>query len=120
MYRIVEGGVCLGAHPGWPFFGAGVSRGFVEAAPRRIATGEKGIGFKAVFQVSDRPEIHSNGYHFRFDKGKHGAFGTVIPEWIEGADESAGTSIILPLRKDYRLPPDFLKSLQPELLLFLR
>lgn len=84
------------------------------------ATGEKGIGFKAVFQVSDRPEIHSNGYHFRFDKSKHGAFGTVIPEWIEGANESPGTSIILPLRKDYRLPSDFLKSLQPELLLFLR
>lgn len=84
------------------------------------ATGEKGIGFKAVFQVSDRPEIHSNGYHFRFDKSKHGAFGTVIPEWIAGAAEAAGTSIVLPLRKDYRLPPDFLKSLQPELLLFLR
>jgi|GEM_PF-6647461 len=84
------------------------------------ATGEKGIGFKAVFQVSDRPEIHSNGYHFRFDKSKHGAFGTVIPEWIEDAEEIAGTSIILPLRKDYCLPPDFLKSLQPELLLFLR
>jgi hypothetical protein len=84
------------------------------------ATGEKGIGFKAVFQVSDRPEIHSNGYHFRFDKSKHGAFGTVIPEWITGAAEGAGTSIVLPLKKDYRLPPDFLKSLQPELLLFLR
>jgi len=84
------------------------------------ATGEKGIGFKAVFQISDRPEIRSNGYHFRFDKNKHGAFGTVIPEWIESASENAGTSIILPLRKDYRLPPDFLKSLQPELLLFLR
>lgn len=84
------------------------------------ATGEKGIGFKAVFQVSDRPEIHSNGYHFRFDKSKHGAFGTVIPEWIEGATEGAGTSIVLPLRKDYRLPADFLRNLQPELLLFMR
>lgn len=83
------------------------------------ATGEKGIGFKAVFQVSDRPEVHSNGYHFRFDKNQHGAFGTVIPEWIEGAD-SPGTTIVLPLRKDYRLPPEFLKNLQPELLLFLR
>jgi hypothetical protein len=30
--------------------------------------GEKGIGFKSVFTVSDRPEIHSNGYHFRFDR----------------------------------------------------
>lgn len=84
------------------------------------ATGEKGIGFKAVFQVSDRPEVHSNGYHFRFDRGKHGAFGTVIPEWIDGAPDSPGTTILLPLRTDYQLPADFLKSLQPELLLFLR
>lgn len=84
------------------------------------ATGEKGIGFKAVFQVSDRPEIHSNGYHFCFDRIKYGSFGMIIPEWIECETQNAGTSIILPLRKDYRLPPDFLKSLQPELLLFLR
>lgn len=83
-------------------------------------TGEKGIGFKAVFQVSDRPEVHSNGYHFRFDKNKHRPFGTVIPEWIEGVPDVAGTRIVLPLRKGYHLPPDFLKNLQPELLLFLR
>lgn len=83
-------------------------------------TGEKGIGFKAVFQVSDRPEVHSNGYHFRFDKNKHRPFGTVIPEWIEGVPDEAGTRIVLPLRKGYHLPPDFLKNLQPELLLFLR
>lgn len=84
------------------------------------ATGEKGIGFKAVFQVSDRPEVHSNGYHFRFDRNKHGPFGTVIPEWIDGASDSMGTRIVLPLRTDYALPAEFLKSLQPELLLFLR
>lgn len=30
--------------------------------------GEKGIGFKSVFTVSDAPEIHSNGFHFRFDR----------------------------------------------------
>lgn len=84
------------------------------------ATGEKGIGFKAVFQVSERPEVHSNGFHFRFDKGRHGGLGRVIPEWIDGAADSPGTTILLPLRADYQLPADFLKSLQPELLLFLR
>ena len=31
-------------------------------------TGEKGIGFKSVFVVSDAPEVHSNGYHFRFNR----------------------------------------------------
>lgn len=29
--------------------------------------GEKGIGFKSVFTISNTPEIHSNGYHFRFE-----------------------------------------------------
>ncbi|RQM28087.1 hypothetical protein B5M09_005146 [Aphanomyces astaci] len=29
--------------------------------------GQKGIGFKSVFAVSDCPEIHSNGYHVHFD-----------------------------------------------------
>ena len=30
--------------------------------------GRKGIGFKAVFTVSDRPHITSNGYNFSFDR----------------------------------------------------
>ena len=29
--------------------------------------GQKGIGFKAVFRITDNPEIHSNGYHFALD-----------------------------------------------------
>ncbi|GKE62522.1 histidine kinase-, DNA gyrase B-, and HSP90-like ATPase family protein, partial [Tanacetum coccineum] len=29
--------------------------------------GKKGIGFKSVFQVTDAPEIHSNGFHVKFD-----------------------------------------------------
>ncbi|KAK9682468.1 hypothetical protein RND81_10G075900 [Saponaria officinalis] len=28
--------------------------------------GEKGIGFKSVFRVTDAPEIHSNGFHVKF------------------------------------------------------
>ena len=85
------------------------------------STGEKGIGFKAVFQVTDTPEIHSNGFHFRFDKKEHDGLGKVIPEWIdEAGEETSGTQIVLPFNTEYRLPPDFLKSLQPEILLFLR
>lgn len=88
---------------------------------KESATGEKGIGFKAVFQATDTPEVHSNGFHFRFDKKRDPVFGMVIPEWIEGAQPSSpGTRIVLPLNTKYRLPHDFLKSLQPELLLFLR
>lgn len=88
---------------------------------KESATGEKGIGFKAVFQATDTPEVHSNGYHFRFDKKRDPVFGMVIPEWVEGAKHRGpGTRIVLPLNTKYRLPHDFLKSLQPELLLFLR
>jgi uncharacterized protein DUF3883 len=88
---------------------------------KESATGEKGIGFKAVFQVTDTPEVHSNGFHFRFNKKRDPVFGMVIPEWIEGEDSSLpGTRFVLPLNTNYRLPHDFLKSLQPELLLFLR
>lgn len=88
---------------------------------KESSTGEKGIGFKAVFQASDTPEVHSNGFHFRFDKKRDPIFGMVIPEWIDVPElTSNGTRIVLPLDKAYRLPNDFLKSLQPELLLFLR
>ncbi len=88
---------------------------------KESATGEKGIGFKAVFQVTDTPEVHSNGFYFRFNKKRDPVFGMVIPEWIEGEESSLpGTRFVLPLNTNYRLPHDFLKSLQPELLLFLR
>ena len=36
-----------------------------------------------MFRVSNRPEVHSNGYHIAFDKGKYGDIGLVIPEWLE-------------------------------------
>ena len=44
--------------------------------------GQKGIGFKSVFRVTDCPEVHSNGYHIRFD-AKSGPIGYILPEWIE-------------------------------------
>ena len=48
--------------------------------------GEKGIGFKSVFKVSDAPEIHSNGYHFKFDRtSKDYLLGYVVPTWCDPA-----------------------------------
>lgn len=44
--------------------------------------GQKGIGFKSVFKVSDCPEIHSNGFHLRFDKTS-GPMGYILPHWAE-------------------------------------
>ncbi|KAF5736629.1 hypothetical protein HS088_TW14G00776 [Tripterygium wilfordii] len=43
--------------------------------------GQKGIGFKSVFRVTDAPEIHSNGFHVKFDIGD-GQIGFVLPTLI--------------------------------------
>ena len=50
-----------------------------------VCAGQKGIGFKSVFRVSDCPEIHSKGYHFRFDMSD-GAMGYILPNWIEDSN----------------------------------
>ena len=47
--------------------------------------GRKGIGFKSVFTVTDRPEIHSNGFHLKFDLN-NGHIGYILPDWISQLD----------------------------------
>ncbi len=47
-----------------------------------LVTGQKGIGFKSVFKVTDCPAIHSNGFHLRFDKNC-GPMGYILPHWAE-------------------------------------
>lgn len=85
--------------------------------------GEKGIGFKSVFTVSDAPEIHSNGFHFRFDHiNKERLLGYVIPNWYpatEPIDDSV-TTIILPAKLGESFAAQTLVDLDPRLLLFLR
>jgi hypothetical protein len=84
--------------------------------------GEKGIGFKSVFAVSDAPEIHSNGFHFRFNRqDPENLLGYIVPEWHEpsgevGKDE---TTIILPAKRGYQFNKDTFKAFDPRLLLFL-
>lgn len=46
------------------------------------STGQKGIGFKSIFKVTDCPEIHSNGFHLRFDK-TCGPMGYILPHWAD-------------------------------------
>lgn len=53
-----------------------------ECAFSQLITGQKGIGFKSVFKVTDCPEIHSNGFHLRFDK-TCGPMGYILPHWAE-------------------------------------
>lgn len=47
-----------------------------------LIIGQKGIGFKSVFKVTDCPEIHSNGFHVQFDK-TCGPMGYILPNWKE-------------------------------------
>ena len=83
--------------------------------------GEKGIGFKSVFLVSDAPEVHSSGYHFRFERDHKDTSSLIRPVWITGTTEAqSGTTIVLPL-KDRKSVDDALKLFAvPENLLFLR
>lgn len=52
-----------------------------KGAHRSGYIGQKGIGFKSVFRVTDTPEVHSNGYHIKFDKGSD-PIGFILPHWV--------------------------------------
>ena len=90
--------------------------------------GHKGIGFKSVFMVSHRPEIHSRNYHLRFDtvNGTQ-RIGYTLPIWIDQYEEELPnenewtTCIRLPIKKeaqDARLKENF-RKIEPICLLFL-
>ncbi|KAK4482579.1 hypothetical protein RD792_009742 [Penstemon davidsonii] len=103
--------------------------------------GKKGIGFKSVFRVTDAPEIHSNGFHIKFDISQ-GQIGFVLPTIVPSCDidmysrlasadadrmdqNSWNTCIVLPFRTN--LTESFsmnniasmFSDLHPSLLLFL-
>ncbi|XP_039016487.1 protein NO VEIN-like [Hibiscus syriacus] len=103
--------------------------------------GKKGIGFKSVFRVTDAPEIHSNGFHVKFDISD-GQIGFVLPTLVPpcnvesfkmlfGGDTSYldnkywNTCIILPFRSvtsegnDRNNIVSMFSDLHPSLLLFL-
>jgi hypothetical protein len=71
--------------------------------------GHKGIGFKAVFQVTSSPRVHSRNFHFGFQAPSEGGretnqnLGYIIPSPLpipEGWDSRKGTRIVLPLNLD--------------------
>lgn len=98
------------------------SVGRSSKAKKKGYIGEKGIGFKSVFTVSDAPEIHSNGYHFRFDRTDgESLLGYVVPQWHEPVDkvDDSATTIILPARSGTPFETSILEELDAKLLLFL-
>lgn len=83
-----------------------------------------------MFRITDTPEVHSNGYHIKFD-AKSGPTGYILPHWCAAkTDEKAAlddwtTRIVLPLKEEMKdaqkrtLIARF-HDIQPSLLLFLR
>uniref|UniRef100_A0A3B1JM69 Wu:fj29h11 n=1 Tax=Astyanax mexicanus TaxID=7994 RepID=A0A3B1JM69_ASTMX len=91
--------------------------------------GQKGIGFKSVFKVTDCPQIHSNGFHILFDKASS-PMGYILPHWVEEdrhvhcnakeiAEKSWTTKIFLPLRSESYQTKNLFHDVHPSLLLFL-
>lgn len=86
--------------------------------------GQKGIGFKSVFRVTSRPEVHSNSFHLCFDVSS-GPMGYILPHWCEDTSPDPGwmTKIVLPLKEDMASEAGSLAArfndIHPSLLLFL-
>ncbi|CAI9290486.1 unnamed protein product [Lactuca saligna] len=99
--------------------------------------GKKGIGFKSVFRVTDAPEIHSNGFHIKFDI-TNGQIGFVLPTIVPPCDidhfsklvsmnneKHWNTCIVLPFKSKKHEPfsvenlISMFSDLHPSLLLFL-
>jgi hypothetical protein len=86
--------------------------------------GEKGLGFKSVFAVSDVVHIRSGFYSFKFNNQASEPLGMVTPIWEAFPEDktTAQTSILLELSaacpmKDLH---ERLKTMAPTFLLFLR
>lgn len=86
--------------------------------------GEKGIGFKSVFIISDEPHIFSNGYQFKFrQKNSNEKLGFIVPYWVdEKFDfiEESKTNIILPIRTTMRNEVNKFNDFDHSLLLFMK
>ncbi|CAE8621053.1 unnamed protein product, partial [Polarella glacialis] len=91
------------------------------AGGRVVATGEKGLGFKAVFSLTDRPRLFSGPFRLEFDAGHASGIGYVLPRWLGGAADAA---LRLPLRPELEARRQELfgrlADLPPSLLLFLK
>ncbi|KAH7429492.1 hypothetical protein KP509_09G052400, partial [Ceratopteris richardii] len=107
--------------------------------------GQKGIGFKSVFRVTDSPHIHSKGFHVKFDISE-GSLGFILPtlipslnDWPEIEEVLAiiessanhgkqtwNTCMVLPLKDSITKGPEIellstkFCDIHPSLLLFLR
>jgi len=97
---------------------------------RVVATGEKGLGFKAVFALTDQPKLFSGPYRLEFDAQHPSGIGYVLPRWLEEKEDELlrpawGSLLRLPLRMELQLRREelfgrLIEALPPSLLLFLK
>jgi len=104
------------------------------AGGRVVATGEKGLGFKAVFALTNTPRIYSGNFRLEFDALHSSGIGYVLPRWLEGESAAKdavdvlqdgwGSALRMPLRPDLQPKQAELFSkvaeLPPSSLLFLK
>jgi len=97
--------------------------------PEKGTLGYLGIGFKSVFKVTDCPEIHSGGFHFKFDRNAYPdptkELWQITPIWLDAGSASVDpdlTTFVLPFRTEgaYRQTLEELKKLDVHVFLFLR
>lgn len=99
-----------------------ISRSSKSKAAGQI--GEKGVGFKSVFRVSDTPQVFSAGYSFGFRRSDlDTGLGYVVPSWIDRPPpcvQAGLTNIYLPLRGDAQGEIARIADIEPSVLLFLK
>ncbi len=99
--------------------------------PERGTLGYLGIGFKSIFKVTDRPEMYSNGFQFKFDRNYRdwndpsNTPWHVIPIWVYKPSEiidAERTTFIILYREEayYSSLLEEVEKLRTEVYLFLR
>lgn len=97
--------------------------------PEQETLGFLGIGFKSVFKITDRPQVHSGGFHFKFDRAAHvdpsSTPWQIVPIWHadgNALNQQSDTVFILPFRKPefYKQTLEELKRLDVHVFLFLK
>ena len=101
----LEADSLLFMHDGFPFTENDVEAiSFVNSSTKPLDTiGFMGIGFKSAYEISDRPEIHSPPYCFRFDRNQEG--GELLPApigCVHGAFRSHSTLFKFPIKEQAR------------------
>jgi len=85
--------------------------------------GEKGIGFKSVFMITESPHVFSKGFQFKFEYEKDNPISILIPKWVAEVPEHVNTketNILLPLRNEVRNEiHGYIGQIHASLLLFL-